>query len=403
MNPLRKLDIPLTGLVGDTIRLGLAWIAKDIDREEDLQAEIVGDILNNALEELREKIKEGSSSKLGRNDQDSLGRVFTSWYGTLRSARYLDLFVETVEETVKLLYNGAIDPRESLFHIKGEKTETIFGEVYRGDYAILPAVLKQPEYYEYRSEYLKPSVGKKAKVKLSPLWLSILGLGFLTSFAGYRGGDYYLFTKPGIEEFYRDPKRTYDILRDLNLLTIAAMKSNAEIDSEEIYEMKLAIWLSKEGKRIEEEHFPYMLYHISLVGNVYTATKTLEIDLRELQDYMSKYVRNVAGLEEMGYKVIMNTKHQAGLYPLEALVDLAAREIRKGVEVSGDNEMLAYIIVKDLYRAISSGNKKIMEDTLFRIFRHARGLLEANSKANEWYKAVMRRFMWDIHLGALHI
>ncbi|RLF73296.1 MAG: type I-A CRISPR-associated protein Cas8a2/Csx9 [Thermoplasmata archaeon] len=403
MNPLSRLDIPLTGLVGDVLRLGLAWIAKDVDREEDLRAETVGDILSNALTRLSDKIEGGFSSKLSRNDRESIERTFTSWYGTLNATRYLELFEEAIKEAVKLLQRDKIDPQSALFEIKEEKNKLILGREYNDYYAILPAILKQPEYYECHTEYLKPTAGRKASIKLDPLWMSIMGLGFLTSFAGYRGGSYYLITKPGVEALYDNPRKMEDLLDDLEAFTTAVQESHATMESEEIYELKLSIWLAKEGRMIKEEHYPFQLHLISLMGQVYTATKTVEIDLRELQDYMMNYVRRVSGLKEKGYNITIDTKTQTGIYPLEALIDLAGRELDPRNRLSGDNEMLTYIMVKDIYRAICSGNRKLMEETLFRTFRHARGLIAGDTKVDGWYKAVMAKFIWDKHLEALQI
>jgi len=117
---------------------------------------------------------------------------------------------------------------------------------------------------------------------------------------------------------------------------------------------------------------------------------------------MAEYVNRIESASIGGLPILVELKEGNATvqkYPLWALVDIAERELWKGV--NGDGEMLAYIFVKDLYRAINSGRRELIRDAIFRLFRQGRALLEGSGKASGEFRKVMRTFMWQEHLEVL--
>lgn len=385
-------ELPLSGLSRELVLLGLAWVVDQVGTE--VSNEDFALALENAMETLSNRAIV-NSSKMGRNDRASYEKVLRVWFGRSAPNTYTELFGMIVEETVKLIKAGKLDVEKALTFFSVDKKGINLGVPFNGTYAIMPAVVKQPEFYEFQTEFLKPTAGTKAMVNLDPVWLSLIAVGFLTAFAGYIGGRYYLMTKPGMETLFPD---VGNVLDGVLLLTDANMKSGARIDSEELYELRLTMKLAEEGKSISEETYPLTLHLISLEGNVYTELKTVQLDLRELQGYLSEYVKKVENLSIRGINIMVET-NDGSFYPLWVLVDIAETELRKGV--SGDNQMLTYIFVKDLYRAINSGNRELLQDSIFRLFRQGRALIEGSAKASGLLVKTLRAFMTEAHMGAL--
>ena len=400
-------NYPYEGLTRELLSLGMSWVVINTGTLEP-DANELADSLEGALRSLGDRAK-AHTSKMGRNDGSSFDKVLKVWFNRSAPETYGELFELVVTETVKLLRNGLLDPRASLTSVRVDKNGTYLGVEFDGQtwkqpgkkpkaeyYAILPAIIKQPEYYERQSGFLVPTTGQKAQIRLDPLWFSFVALGFFTGFAGFVGGRYYLITKPGLEGFW--PYEVEDIVvQGLLPITEAGIRGRLSLSTEELYEMKLAMKLAEENRDVPEEAYPVVLHVISLEGQVYTELKTVQLDLSGLSRYLNSYVGRIKALSTGGVPLTVELKEPK--YPLWALVDVAEKELSRGV--TGDGEMLAYIFVKDLYRAINSGNKRLIEDSLFRLFRQGRALLEGNARASGELRKVLRAFMWKPHMEVL--
>ncbi|NJE06347.1 type I-A CRISPR-associated protein Cas8a2/Csx9 [Thermococcus sp. M36] len=402
---------PYDGLTRELLSLGMSWVVMNSGLEPD--AEELADSIEGALRSLRDRAK-AHTSKMGRNDRSSFDKVLKAWFNRSAPETYGELFELIIEETVKLLRKGTINPKESLTTVRVDKDGTYLGVEYDGEtsklpgkkpkadhYAILPAIIKQPEYYERQSGFLTPTTGQKAQIRLDPLWFSLVALGFFTGFAGFIGGKYYLMTKPGIEGLW--PYEVEDVIvKGLLPLTEAGISDRVSLSTEELYEMKLAMKLAEEDRTLPDGVYPVTLHLISLEGQVYTELKTLQLDLSGLSRYLNAYVERIRALSASGLQMTVGLKEGKATvhkYPLWALVDIAEKELGRGV--NGDGEMLAYIFVKDLYRAINSGDRRLIEDSVFRLFRQGRALLEGSGRASGELRKVLKAFMWREHLGVL--
>lgn len=402
---------PYEGLTRELLSLGMSWVVMNSGLEPN--ADELADSIEAALISLKSRVT-AHTSKMSRNDRNAFNKVLKVWFNKTAPETYGELFELVVEETVKLLRDGALAPEKSLTTVRVDKNGTYLGIEYDGEtsklpgkkpradhYAILPAILKQPEYYEYQSGFLTPTTGQKAQVRLDPLWFSFVALGFFTGFSGFIGGRYYIITKPGIEGLW--PYSVEDVLvYGILPITEAGARGRVSLSTEELYEIKLAMKLAEENRHVPDDTYPLMLHLISLEGQVYTELKTLQLDLSGLSRYLNAYVKRIRAAEIGGVQLTVEVK-EGGIkvrkYPLWALVDIAERELSKGV--SGDGEMLAYILVKDLYRTINSGKKELIEDSIFRLFRQGRALLEGKGHASGELKRVLRAFMWRDHLEAI--
>ena len=389
---------PYEGLTRELLSLGMSWVVMNAELEPD--AEEFADALEGALNSFGNKVK-AYTSKMGRNDRNSFDKVLMTWFSRSAPETYGELFELIIKETIKLLREGEFDPSKSLSEVKIDKNGTYLGIEYNGALAILPAIIKQPEYYERQSGFLTPTTGQKAQIRLDPMWFSLVAVGFFTSFAGFLGGKYYLMTKPGIEGFW--PYEVEEVIeKGILPLTEAGISGRVSLSTEELYEMRLAMKLAEEGRNVVEEVYPVTLHLISLEGQVYTELKTIQLNLTGLSEYLTAYVKKIESLKVGGLPLLVELKEKNVIvrkYPLWALVDVAEKELWKGI--NGDGEMLAYIFVKDLYRAINSGKKELIRDAIFRLFRQGRALLEGSGRASGEFRRVMRAFMWEEHLGVL--
>ncbi|GAB6135982.1 type I-A CRISPR-associated protein Cas8a2/Csx9 [Thermococcus prieurii] len=403
------VNYPYEGLTRELLSLGMSWAVMNTGTLEP-DANELADSLEGALRSLGDRAK-AHTSKMGRNDRSSFDKVLKTWFNRSAPETYGELFELVVTETVKLLRDGTIDPRTSLTAVRVDKNGTYLGIEYDGKasnvpgkklnadhYAILPAIIKQPEYYERQSGFLVPTTGQKAQIRLDPLWFSFVALGFFTGFAGFVGGRYYLMTKPGIEGFW--PYEVEDmVVQGLLPITEAGIHGRLSLSTEELYEMKLAMKLAEESRNVPGEVYPLTLHLISLEGQVYTELKTLQLDLSSLSRYLNSYMGRIRALSAGGVPLTVELKEGKATvhkYPLWALVDVAEKELKKGL--NGDGEMLAYIFVKDLYRAINSGNKRLIQDSVFRLLRQGRALLDGNARASGELRKVLKAFMWKPHV-----
>jgi len=392
------MNLPVSGFTREILTHGLARVVRDFGYEVELDNEEFANFLEEEVKYFKKKISHSSSSKMGRNDKNSYAKTFEKWFGIGELPdTYLELILITIEETAKLLKKGLIDPMESFKTVKVGKKNLQLGVPFRGTYAILPAIIKQPEFYEFQTEFLRPTTGEKAQIELDPIWFSILTLGILTSFAGYYSGKYYFILKPGIEDYFADEYALENILLGIDALSSINIKVRASPSSEEIYELQLAFGLVESEVIVNEEIYPLILNIIELSGNVYTAIKTVEIDLRDLHNFVSEYVKKIGYLRKSGVRVTVKVKDEE-MTPLKGMLSLAERELRSNIR--GDNEMIAYIFIKDLYRAISSCNNNLLLDSIYRLLRKGRALLDGSSKGTDKFLlTVLRKFMSETHVG----
>ncbi|XRO77239.1 type I-A CRISPR-associated protein Cas8a2/Csx9 [Methanocaldococcus sp. 10A] len=380
--------IPIDGFTKEILLHGLSQIITRVDINE-IDNPTLAKILRNCLNSFKEKMKNTGSSKLSRNDKISYTKTYQNWFNTNPPVEYTSLMVDIVEKTINLLEKNKIDAKTSLTIIKIEKDSINFGIPYKKIYAILPAIIKQVEFYEYASEFLTPTKGRKSIINLDPVWFSILSIGFLLCFAGYFGKKYYLMLKNDIERYYlavgygiEDEKYILgNILEELELLTQINIQRKFSLESEEIYELLLSMELAK--RQVSLELFPVTLYVIELSDNVYLAKDVLELDLRNSLKFMKKYINKLNS-----YLMLESSDNKI---PLEELLYLALYELRNSI--SEDNENLAYIMVKDLYRAINSGNLDILENTLYLLLRKGHSISsKRKSKSKHNVERIFKNF-----------
>ena len=384
--------IPIDGFTKEILLHGLSQIITRVDIDKiKIDNPTLAKILRNCLNSFKEKIKNTGSSKLSRNDKISYTKTYQNWFNTNPPVEYTSLMVDIVEKTINLLEENKIDAKTSLTTIKIEKDSINFGIPYKKIYAILPAIIKQVEFYEYASEFLTPTKGRKSIINLDPVWFSILSIGFLLCFAGYFGKKYYLMLKNDIERYYLAVRYSMNddekyilgnILEELELLTQINIQRKFSLESEEIYELLLSMELAK--RQVSLELFPVTLYVIELSdNNVYLAKDVLELNLRNSLKFMKKYINRLNS-----YLMFESSDNKI---PLEDLLYLALYELRN--PVSEDNENLAYIMVKDLYRAINSGNLDILENTLYLLLRKGHSISsKRKSKSKHNVERIFKNF-----------
>ncbi|XRO75669.1 type I-A CRISPR-associated protein Cas8a2/Csx9 [Methanocaldococcus sp. 28A] len=381
--------IPIDGFTKEILLHGLSQIITRVDIDK-IDNPTLAKILRNYLNSFKEKIKNISSSKLSRNDKISYTKTYQNWFNTNPPVEYTSLMVNIVEKTIKLLEENKIDAKTSLTTIKIEKDSINFGIPYKKIYAILPAIIKQVEFYEYASEFLTPTKGRKSIINLDPVWFSILSIGFLLCFAGYFGKKYYLMLKNDIERYYLAVKYGIEdekyalgkILGELELLTQINIQRKFSLESEEIYELLLSMELAK--RQVSLELFPVTLYVIELSdNNIYLAKYVLELNLRNSLKFMKKYINRINR-----YLMFESSDNKI---PLEELLYLALYEHRN--PISEDNENLAYIMVKDLYRAINSERLDVLENTLYLLLRKGHSISsKRKSKSKHNVERIFKNF-----------
>lgn len=345
---------------------GIHYLPESDNFDEDFAS-----FLEGGLNEVKNKVENSPGSRVAGNDKNSFSKTFTKWYGfPLREEdTYPRMFASIIERTAELLKSGKLSAKDSLANVSvSKKGEFIFGLPYKDELAITPSIIKQMEFYEQSTTFLKPTKGPKSMAKLDPVWFSLLSLGFLICYAGFYGGSYYLLTKPDLEVYIGDRKQVQLFLGTILRVSATNIRHGINLISEECYELDLSLQLAKELEReILNLRWPLMLYKENIVGKAYTAEKVTMLDLSDLTKFAARYIEEVKSrISKRPIEVKWGDEH---ISPLEALVKAAQIELSKQQE--GDNELLLYIMVKDLYRSISTGREELMLDTLQRILRKA--------------------------------
>ncbi|MEM2897504.1 MAG: type I-A CRISPR-associated protein Cas8a2/Csx9 [Candidatus Bathyarchaeia archaeon] len=326
------------------------------------------------------------STKLGKNDKDSYNRVFKKWFGgTEAPQNYHEMMLAAINNAGELLDKGLIDLKQSLKTTHPDQ----LGIQYQGEYAILPALIKQIEYFE-RSTFGLPTRGGKSMVRLDPVWLALLSLGYLIGFAGYYDGRYYLIFKPGLMQYLKDSIFLKKVMDTLAGLTETHIKKRPSIYKEELYNLDLSLSLAEAGVVIEKDVFPFYLVTAELQGRAYTSTSSFEVNIIPYYDFSVKYLDTLRDLR------IEATPTDSFL---RSLLEVARKEL-SGKGISGDTDMTAFLVVKDLHRAISSGNKHYAEETLLRLFRKL-NMLSQSGKNYAWARALFYRSGTQNNLIAL--
>jgi len=144
--------IPIDGFTKDILMHGLSRIiVEDVD---EIDNSTLAEIFKNYVDSFKEKVKNAGSSKLSRNDKESYTKTYQKWFNTNPPGEYVSLMLDIIEKTINLLEDNKIDAKKSLETINVGKNSVNFGIPYNESYAILPAIIKQVEYYEFLSEFL---------------------------------------------------------------------------------------------------------------------------------------------------------------------------------------------------------------------------------------------------------
>jgi len=379
-----ELNLPIRGFVYEMLMHGLAKIM-DINllEYEGMRDDfIVFDLLddNQVWGEVLHKINENfgkakdvektGGSKLTRNDRDSYAKTYSQWFGIQldENVDYISFLSSILNGVAVLLKKNRINVLESFSTINVKKGKMYLGVKDYG-YAIIPSIIKQMEYYERSTEYMRPTTSVKSMIYLDPLWFSILSIGILYCYAGYYGGSYYFVTKPDIDMFFGSPYLNL-ALNCIHTVSSSNIRLKKSLEYEEIYEFLLSLDLAEREKATKEHQeylWPLRIYKENLERNVFVAKKVYDIDLSMLLDFCKKYYNNIDTLRIMGEREYRIKLYQESMDPLKALFVLAEREAR--TNISDDNEMIAFIAAKDIYRAVNSRNYKLLENTLFRLLR----------------------------------
>lgn len=345
--------------------------------------------LEASLDKVSYKIKESPGSRVFGNDRRSYSDTYASLFGTELpdGITYPALFEDATRKIASLVRDGALDPEESL---------TAVGERHLG-YSdlnfIQPSVIKQMEFYERTTDFLKPTTGGKSMIELDPIWFALLSLGFLWGYSGYYGGFYYVLTSPQLEAELHDHS---DILATVESVSEVNIRSRKRLDREEVYELGLSLELAKrlESVKAQEKYrWPLRLYKERVVGQAFTAEKSMDVDLHDLVEFSVRYVE---AWRNMDPKPTVKVGEEE-VSPLEALIRVAERELSSNKGVKGDNEMAALLLVKDIHRAISSGRTDLVEEALFRVTRKARGI-QGGDDVDRQLRYVLYAFCTSRHL-----
>jgi len=356
-----------SGLLTEVMAQGLAYIylqgLVDAQLEEKEVNERVADVLKRKAEELSgEDIT--SSAVMGHFKDHYFSPddgVLVKWYGGgEQPTEYARLMLYVMEGTARLLRQGQVSFLRSLGSVEGLS----FGEPFRGKLAIVPAILKQAEFYERQTVFMSPTKGPEADLLVDPVWFAILALGFMLGFGGYYDGAYHVFTKPGLPI-------TLEGLSSLHTPTLSGMLEGLELvsklsrdvrpspASEEVFSIQMAMGVAESGRSVSPEAFPLNLYVVEFVANTYTVTRSLSVDLEPLVAYLNSYLSELR-------KLTLEVVREEPFEPLKVIVGHAVDELA-GRGVSG--EPVFYLFVKDFYRAVVSRNATLLEDALLRFLR----------------------------------
>lgn len=410
-----KIEFPFYGVLREIIMHGIATLLDPYEGVFDYDP-IKGIVLegdyNHSFEEFLkskynkflEKIGGVRGSKLNKNDRDSYSKNLGFLFGTNIPNTYIDLFLEIINILKdRVGKDPSLDFMKSLSSISIKKNEIILGNKEHA-VILVPAILKQAEFYEYGSGFNKPTTGMKINIRMDPIWLTILALGFLSTYAGYFGGYYYIIYFSGIETYFADGDMLNKILRSIDMISNVNIRLKTPYEVAEVFEFSLALALvdliREQDFDSNELVFPLILTKIGLLGNTYTIKGFIELDLHALIEFIAKYYQNYQAImhgEIREIKIKFGKNELMFGTPLAALVFLAIKELQVDL---GDNELSAYLMIKDLYRAVNSRRRKILEDSLFRILRNS-VLLRKRKPKSKIYKYVLEVFSNPKNVQAL--
>lgn len=394
---------PFTGLLREILSLGLLELVYNgvpltTSTNVNLRAAYA---FYGILESFRQQLNGVSSSRIVLNDRSAYfakTKRLTKWYGPSEPPdNYIGLMFYAIEESAKLLENNKVNFINSLQNIVVDE-KIVLGNEFRGSLAIIPAIIKQAEFYEYQNEFVKPTAGRKPEILADPVWFAIMAIGFLKSLMGYYGKNYYLVTKEGVEMLFDNPQYARALSQAISLIAQTHIKLKPNPYCEELYNLRLSYSIASENQVIESEVFPLKVYELSLVGNAYTCTRTMLIDLSDSISFMKEYISGLRNYGLIGGSIEVKLMNKTYENPIKALLELAENEIQHSIR--GDNSMLILTFIKDLYRAIHVRKRSLVEDTLLRLSRIANSLIYAKSdkNINPLLKKTMQYFLNEKHL-----
>jgi len=397
-------EFPIRGLLRELITVGLLELAETgiFSCDESELDERVAEAMEKISEEFEQNLSQTSSSKIVLNDRNAYfikTKRLVYWYGSVIKPLpddYVELMIYVLKGSSHLLKNKEIKFLDSIQSIKIGK-KIIFGKEYKGSLAIIPAVIKQAEFYEYQNEFLKPTAGRKPEILLDPIWFALMAIGFLRCFSGYYHGSYYFITKEDVEAMLDNPQQVHAMHSAIDAVVSAHKNIRPIPYCEELYGLKLSYAIASGERVISREMFPLKMYEISFIGNAYTCTRCILINLAESVEYLKAYINYLREIYKISFAIkIKDTQYDN---PLHALLELAEREIHKRVE--GDNSMLLLTFVKDLYKAIHTGRSELVEETIFRLLRISHSILTSDERIDSLLKKTLKSFMNEQHVRAL--
>ncbi|MBD3193050.1 MAG: type I-A CRISPR-associated protein Cas8a2/Csx9 [Candidatus Heimdallarchaeota archaeon] len=420
---LRLEDQPFTGFFRELIMLGWARLIESrVDifdyhpntRTVEIKEENYGDFvdyLKSANDHFEDKIGPLKGRKIFGNDKRSYKKPLKDWFSINRLPdTYIDLFLLVIDETAELIKNKKLNPITALRTMSKSAKGTFLGD-FTGDKKdfITPSIIKQLEYYEKGTEFLRPSWGDKEMIRLDPLWFSLLALGILTAYAGYEGGKYYFFTKPDLEFTFKDDYAITDTIRLFDLLTTTNLRSRHTLEINEVYEMNLALNIAKQlladkGILSEKWLFPIRLYGEEIMGRNYVATSVYDLDLGALIRFFTHYLEEIKMSAPTGSEIVVKFKvsktEEKRFSPLEAILYIAEKNLTWR---SIDNEQICLLMVKDLYKAINSNNLVFFENTIYRLLRKNAQYVSSNSSkaVNYMLKSSLSGFSRNENIDAI--
>ena len=401
-----RIELPVSGAMSELLFLGVALILEQggavpagpaaIEIDEELFRKKLPPIIESVLKHVSGKVEASPGSKVGGNDR----RSFKEAYLTVFNAEMPDgitypaLFRDAARRVATLIRDGKLDPIKSLESVGKDQLG------YEGTF-IQPSIIKQMEFYERSTDFLRPTTGPKSMIELDPFWFALLSMGFLWGYSGYYGGAYYLVTYPRIEAELDDHTT---ILGTIDAVSNANIRRRRRLDKEEVYELGLSLEIgasAESDRAVRGLRWPLRLYKEAVVGQAYTAEKSMDLNLHDLIDFSVRYIKSWRNMDR---KLTVKLGDEE-VSPMEALVALAERELSSRRGVSGDNEMAAYLLVKDLHRAISAGRMRLVEEALYRAARKSRGIRgpdgSPNNKVDKQLSYVLYAFFREGHLRAL--
>ncbi len=391
-----------SGLFHELAAQGLAYLYIDaslhnVPLDDPSVNQRVAESLERLAGEFKKKREHLASSKVAGHFKSHYFAgdkgVLLRWYGGgEQPAQYAELMVYVMEGTARLLKQGQVSFAKSIREVRGLS----YGVPFKGLMAIPPAILKQPEFYEKQTVFLKPTGGPDAEIEVDPVWFAVLSLGFMLGFGGYYDGAYHILTKPGLplslEGLSALPVSTLkNAIEGLRDLAFICRERRPSLVSEEIFALQLAMAVAERERALPREVFPLHLYEVEYVANTYTLTRALLVDLEPLVLYLDRYYRALR-------KRATALNREDAFNPLKSVVELAARELRERQQGAG--EQTAYLFVKDFYRAVMAGNARLLEESLLRFLRGLDVALRAEQAPRE-LRGDLREFTRERNVEAM--